>query len=105
VCNCLYFLDHQLLIHLIWIRMAQLSEDDIIQTNVTGFICVYCVSYNSLNKKFNLVVFFSHMNNRNNLDLERQIFKVFSSQPRSLSRTRYFLFDIQHMNYWTLANP
>ncbi len=32
--------------------------------------CV-CVSYNFLNKKFNLVIVFSYMNNRNNVDLER----------------------------------
>ncbi|EFX89485.1 protein CLP1 homolog [Daphnia pulex] len=64
----------QLLHHLISISMAESGEDDIIQTNVTGFICV------------------------NNVDLERQMLTVLSPQPRPLPRTRLLLSDIQYMD-------
>ncbi|EFX83567.1 hypothetical protein DAPPUDRAFT_100140 [Daphnia pulex] len=64
----------QLLHHLISISMTESGEDDIIQTNVTGFICV------------------------NNVDLERQMLTVLSPQPRPLPRTRLLLSDIQYMD-------
>ncbi|EFX63542.1 hypothetical protein DAPPUDRAFT_119123 [Daphnia pulex] len=64
----------QLLHHLISISMTESGEDNIIQTNVNGFICV------------------------NNVDLERQMLTVLSPQPRPLPRTRLLLSDIQYMD-------
>ncbi|KAG7202773.1 hypothetical protein KM043_009941 [Ampulex compressa] len=63
-----------LLHHLLSVSFADSPEDDVVQTNVAGFVCV------------------------TNVDVERQTFTVLSPQPRPLPNTVLLLSDIQFMD-------
>lgn len=63
-----------LLHHLLSVSFADSPEDDVVQTNVAGFVCV------------------------TNVDTERQTFTVLSPQPRPLPNTVLLLSDIQFMD-------
>ncbi|XP_075212091.1 protein CLP1 homolog isoform X2 [Lycorma delicatula] len=63
-----------LLHHLLAVSFAASVEDDVIQTNIAGFICV------------------------TNVDVERQMLTVLSPQPRPLPDTLLILSDIQFMD-------
>ncbi|KOC64300.1 Protein CLP1 like protein [Habropoda laboriosa] len=63
-----------LLHHLLSVSFADSPEDDVVQTNVAGFVCV------------------------TNVDVERQAFTVLSPQPRPLPNTVLLLSDIQFMD-------
>ncbi|XP_046736937.1 protein CLP1 homolog [Diprion similis] len=63
-----------LLHHLLSVSFADSPEDDVVQTNVAGFVCV------------------------TNVDVERQTFMVLSPQPRPLPNTVLLLSDIQFMD-------
>lgn len=64
----------QLLHHLLAISSASSAEEDLITSNITGFICV------------------------NSVDMERQMMTVLSPQPRPLPRTRFLISDVQYMD-------
>jgi len=64
----------QLVHHLLAVSVADSGEEDLVQTNVTGFICVSAV------------------------DMERQSMTVLSPQPRPLPRNRLLLSEIQYMD-------
>ncbi|KAF7391337.1 protein CLP1 [Vespula maculifrons] len=63
-----------LLHHLLSVSFADSPEDDVVQTNVAGFVCV------------------------TNVDVDRQTFTVLSPQPRPLPNTVLLLSDIQFMD-------
>lgn len=63
-----------LLHHLLAVSFASSVDEDVLQTNVAGFICV------------------------TNVDVERQTLTVLSPQPRPLPDTLFFLSEIQFMD-------
>ncbi|KAK0164435.1 hypothetical protein PV328_003066 [Microctonus aethiopoides] len=63
-----------LLHHLLSVSFADSPEDDVVQTNVAGFVCV------------------------TNVDVDRQTITVLSPQPRPLPNTVLLLSDIQFMD-------
>jgi len=64
----------QLVHHILSVSIADSNEEDVVQSNVTGFICVIAV------------------------DMEGQSMTVLSPQPRPLPRNRLLLSDIQYMD-------
>ncbi|GAB0090459.1 Protein CLP1 homolog [Sergentomyia squamirostris] len=65
---------HNILHHILAISFAESAEEDVIRTNVAGFVCV------------------------GNVDLERQVVTVLSPQPRPLPNTIMLLSELQFVD-------
>uniref|UniRef100_A0A1B0CM03 Clp1 C-terminal domain-containing protein n=3 Tax=Lutzomyia longipalpis TaxID=7200 RepID=A0A1B0CM03_LUTLO len=63
-----------LLHHILAVSFAESAEDDVIQTNVAGFVCV------------------------GQVDMERQVVTILSPQPRPLPNTILLFSDLQFVD-------